>query len=107
PRPGPWRLTWFALLQVGSFVPLVLLLVLWIVGGVLVIVWVGLALLALVVPATRWFAAAHRRMAAEVLGAPVPAPYQPLPPGKPLAQLRIVMTDPMTWREVGWLLVAT
>jgi signal transduction histidine kinase len=105
-RPGPWRLTGYAGVQVLSVVPLILLLVLWIVGAALVLVWVGLALLAVAVPATRWLVGVHRRMAARVLGTPLPVPYQPVPRGA-LAWMRAVVSDPMTWRDLGWILVAT
>ncbi len=105
-QPSRWLLTGYAAVQVLSVVPLLLLLVLSVVGGVLVVVWVGLALLAVAVPATRWFADRHRSMAARVLGVPVPRPYRPLPRGGPLARLRAVLVDPMTWRDLGWILAA-
>ena len=105
-RPGPWRLTGYAAVQVFSVVPLLVLLVLWIVGAALVLVWVGLALLALAVPVTRWLVNLHRRMAGRVLGSPLPVPYAPIPRG-PLAWVRPVVSDPMTWRDLGWIIVAT
>jgi signal transduction histidine kinase len=105
-QPSRWLLTGYAAAQVMSVVPLLVLLVLSVVGGVLVVVWVGLALLALAVPATRWFADRHRSMAARVLGVPVPRPYRPVPRGGPLARLRAVLVDPMTWRDLGWILAA-
>ncbi|WP_162529900.1 sensor histidine kinase [Nocardioides caldifontis] len=105
-RPGPWRLTGYAAVQVLSVVPLIVLLVLWILGAALVLVWAGLAILAVAVPATRWLVGVHRRMAGRVLGTPLPEPYAPVPPG-PLAWVRPVVSDPMTWRDLGWILVAT
>ena len=44
PPPGPLRLTAYAAEQVLWLVPLVLGLALFVVGGVLAIIWVGLAL---------------------------------------------------------------
>ena len=38
---------------------------------------VGIPILLLTLPATRWLADVHRRMAADVLGSPVPSPYRP------------------------------
>ncbi len=107
PAAGPLELTGYAALQVLLAMPLLVLLVLWIAGGALVIAWVGIALLVPTVPATRWIANQHRAMAARVLGSPVPDPYRPVPPGGPLIRLRAVAADPMTWRDLAWVLVAT
>jgi signal transduction histidine kinase len=107
PEPaGRWRLTGYAGLQLLALVPLVILFVLWVVGSVLVLVWVGLAVLGAVVPVTRWLANAHRRMAARTLGVPVPAPYLPVSRGGPLRRLQAVLADPMSWRDVLWILAA-
>ena len=108
-RPSPpsrLRLTGYAALQALSFVPLVVLFVFWVVGGVLMVVWVGALFLLVAVPATRWLANGHRRMAADVLGRELPAPYVPLAGRSVLDRLKIVATDPMTWRDLGWTLVA-
>ncbi len=106
PPPGRLRLTGYAALQALSFVPLVVLFVFWVVGGVLMVVWVGALFLAVAVPATRWIANGHRRMASDVLGAPMPAPYAPLAGKSVLGRLRTVATDPSTWRDLGWQLMA-
>ncbi|GAA1962260.1 sensor domain-containing protein [Nocardioides panacihumi] len=107
PPVGRGRLTAYAGLQVLLAVPMILLFVLWVVGGVLTIVWVGLAILVALVPVTRAVANLHRRMAGRVLGQRLPDPYRPLPDGGPMARLRVVVVDPMTWRDLGWLLVAS
>ncbi len=104
--PSRFRLTGYAALQSLAFLAEVLLFVCWVVGGVLMVVWVGVVFLALAVPATRALANAHRRMAGAVLGSPLPAPYAPLAGLPPLRKLRVVATDPMTWRDLAWLLVA-
>lgn len=106
PPLGRFRLTGYAALQVAAFVPLVVLFVFWVVGGVLMVVWVGAAFLAAAIPTTRWLANAHRRMASEVLGAPLPAPYAPLEGKSLLQKLRTVATDPMTWRDLAWILMS-
>jgi signal transduction histidine kinase len=70
------------------------------------VVWVGALFLAAAIPATRWLANAHRRMASDVLGTPLPAPYAALSGLSMLGRLRAVATDPMTWRDLGWMLMA-
>ncbi|NYJ02003.1 signal transduction histidine kinase [Nocardioides thalensis] len=105
-RPGRLRLTGYAALQAITLVPLIVLFVFWVVGGVLMILWVGALFLAVAIPATRALANGHRRMAATVLERELPAPYVPLAGLAPLARLRAVATDPMTWRDLGWMLVA-
>jgi signal transduction histidine kinase len=104
--PGRLALTGYAVAQLLLAFVLIVLLVLWLVGGVLVVVWVGIGILAGTVPATRWIANLHRSMAARTLGAPIPVPYRPLPEGGLLAKARVVLADPMTWRDLGWLCVA-
>jgi signal transduction histidine kinase len=106
PPLGRLRLTGYAALQAASFVPLVVLFVFWVVGGVLMVVWVGALFLFAAIPATRLLANAHRRMAGKVLGTPLPAPYAPTKGLGVLGRLRVVATDPMTWRDLGWMLVA-
>ena len=106
PRVSRLRLTGYAALQAASLVPVVLLFVFWVVGGVLMIVWIGGLFLAVAIPATRALANAHRRMAAEVLGTPLTAPYAPLEGLSPVKKIQTVALDPMTWRDLGWLLMA-
>ncbi|MGY2704147.1 sensor histidine kinase [Nocardioides sp. HB32] len=100
------RLTGYAVAQLVLAFVLIVLLVLWIVGGVLVVIWVGLPILAGTVVATRWVANLHREMAARTLGQPVPVPYRPLPDGGFFQRARSVLADPMTWRDLAWLFVA-
>ena len=58
------RLTGYAVAQFFLAIVLIVLLVLWIVGGVLVVVWIGLGILTGCLVATRWIANLHREMAA-------------------------------------------
>jgi signal transduction histidine kinase len=80
--------------------------VFWVVGGLLMVVWVGALFLAVAIPVTRWIANGHRRMAADVLGVEMPSPYAPLTGKSVLGRLRTVATDPATWRDLGWQLMA-
>jgi len=104
--PGRLALTGYAVAQFFLSILMIVLFVLWVVGGVLVVVWVGLGILAAVLPVTRWVANLHRTMAGRTLGTPLPPPYRPLPPGGFFVKARTVLADPMTWRDLGWLLVA-
>jgi signal transduction histidine kinase len=100
------RLTGYAVAQFFLAIVMIVLVVLWLVGGVLVIVWVGLGLLAGCLVATRWIANLHREMAARTLGEPIPVPYRPLPAGGFFQKAHVVVADPMTWRDLAWLVVA-
>lgn len=105
--PGRLRLTGHAALHVLLVVPTLLLFVLDVVGGVLVLAWVGLLILLAAIPATRWVANTHRRTAAEALGMPVPADYLPVPPGaNPIVRATVWAKDPMTWRDLAWSLAS-
>jgi signal transduction histidine kinase len=100
------QLTAYAALQVLWMVPLLVILTLVLVGGVLVVVWVGVAILVPTLPALRWMADRQRSMAGRVLGVEIPRPYRPVPPGGPLVRLRAMAADPMTWRDLIWVLWA-
>ncbi|NYI45077.1 signal transduction histidine kinase [Nocardioides aromaticivorans] len=104
-RAGRWAATGFAVLHVLLFVPVVLTFVLVTVSAVLVVVWLGVVLLAGVLPAMRGLVGIHRWIASRLLGAPLPAPYRPLPGGL-LRDLNTRATDPLTWREILWMLWA-
>ena len=67
---------------------------------------VGLPVLMVSLPLTRWVADRHRHFAAEILGSPVPPPYRSTDGADRLERLRIMAQDPMTWRDLGWLLAA-
>jgi len=101
--PGRLALTAYAAAQLLVFVPALLLLVLSILGGVLALLWIGIPLLLVTVPATRWLADRHRRVAERVLGTPIPEQYRPHERG-PVQLVLGWARDPMTWRDLGWLL---
>ncbi len=75
--------------------------------GLLPVFFLGLPVAGTTVLAWKALARVERRRAAAVLGAPIPDP--PAPAGdarKPLsARWRARLSDPMTWRELGWALV--
>ncbi|TWD75261.1 signal transduction histidine kinase [Kribbella amoyensis] len=70
----------------------------------LIAVWVGIPMLLVFVPCTRWFANCHRRMLAGFLGAPITRPYRQPPMKGLLMRLRTILADPATWRDIVWLL---
>jgi signal transduction histidine kinase len=104
--PGRLLVTAYAAEQVLWLVPLLVGLVFFVVGGLLVVVWVGLAFVAGAVALVRVVANRQRRIAGRVLGLDLPPPYRPAPDVGPLLQLRAVVADPMTWRDLAWLLWA-
>jgi signal transduction histidine kinase len=71
----------------------------------LIAVWVGIPLLLVVVPCTRWFANCHRTILAGFTGERIPRPYRKPPMPGILMWLRTTLTDPATWRDIAWLLV--
>lgn len=101
--PSRLRLTSYAAGQLLMVVPALVLFVAAVVGGALALLWVGIPVLLIVVPAIRWLADRHRRMAERVLGTAIPAQYRPNEPG-PVRRLLGWARDPMTWRDLGWLL---
>lgn len=103
---SPWTVTGFAALQLLMVAPTVLIFVLVAVGGVLALVTLGVPLLLVAVPGLRWITGQHRRMAAKVLGHEVPAGYLPTVGLPPLRRLQTWALDPMTWRELLWVLVS-
>jgi signal transduction histidine kinase len=106
PRPpSRLRLTAYAAWQLALFVPSLLVLIFLLVGGVLAIIMVGLLFLLVAVPSCRWIADEHRRMAANVLGTPIPNQYRPTEPGI-VGKVTGWARDPMTWRDLGWLVAA-
>jgi signal transduction histidine kinase len=104
-RAGRWAVTGYAALQVLLFVPVVVTFVLVVVSAALVVVWLGVLLLAGLLPVMRGLVGWHRTMSGRILGAPTTAPYLPLP-GGPIANLQVRAADPMTWRDLLWMLWA-
>jgi signal transduction histidine kinase len=103
---GRLRMTAYAAAQLPLSVLALVLFVLDAIALVLSIAVIGVPLLLVLVPVTRWVVGLHRRMAASVLGVPVPAAYHPTDGARTLQRLRMVGADPMTWRDLAWLLAA-
>jgi signal transduction histidine kinase len=103
---GRLRLTGYAALQLPLSVLALVLFVLDVAAIVLSIAVIGVPFLLVLLPVTRWLAGRHRKMAGRVLGVPVPASYRPTDGARGLDRLRIAGADPMTWRDLGWLLAA-
>ena len=103
---GRLRITGYAAAQVLLAVPLLVVFVFFWVGGATAIIVVGMVILAPSLSALRWMAERHRSMAAQVLGEPMPAGYRPLPEGDPFRRVLLQLGDPMTWREVAWVVYA-
>ena len=71
----------------------------------LIAVWVGIPMLLVFVPCTRWFANCHRTMLAGFTGETILRPYRKPPMPGILMWLRTTLADPATWRDIAWLLV--
>ncbi|MFL6157052.1 MAG: sensor histidine kinase [Marmoricola sp.] len=105
--PGRFRLTLYAAGHLLMLLPTLLFFVLTVVGGILAVVWVGLPVLFLLVPASRWIAGRHRLLAEKILGTPVRAEYRPVPAGTHLPTRVVIWArDPMTWRDLAWMFTA-
>jgi signal transduction histidine kinase len=105
-RPSAWDGRWFGALYLLSGPVTMTLLIVSVTGLGLIPVTVGIAMLALSIPATRWIADRHREGAARLLGDPVPAPYRPDRDGGWLSRLVGRAKDPQNWRDLVWLLVS-
>src|SRR5262245_27743893 len=103
---GRVRMTGYAAAQIPLAVLSLVLFVVDVVAAVLAVVVIGLPILMVSMPLTRWVANVHRRFAARVLGSPVPSPYRPTEASGRLERLRGMAADPMSWRDLAWLLAA-
>ncbi|HET6152296.1 MAG TPA: sensor domain-containing protein [Marmoricola sp.] len=105
--PSRLQLTGYAFLQVVLAVPTLLFFLLSVIGGALAVAWVGLAMLVLAIPASRWIANRHRAIASRILHTPVPAEYRRPAEGAHLIDRTLTWArDPMTWRDLAWALVS-
>ena len=71
----------------------------------LIAVWVGIPMLLVFIPCTRWFANCHRTLFAGITGTPIQRPYRKPPIPGVLMWLRTTLADPATWRDIAWLIV--
>ncbi len=105
-KPSPWRLTGYALAQVVLFPLALVAVILSVVSGVLAVITVGVPLLLVSLPALRWITDRHRAMAARTLGHPLPHGRLSTEGMSAVSRIRVWAMDPMTWREIGWVLCA-
>jgi len=103
---GHFRMTGYAALQLPLAVLSLVLFIVDVVASVLAVIVIGLPILMVSIPLTRWVVNLHRHFAAEVLGSPVPPPYRSTAGATGLRRLVIMAQDPMTWRDLAWLVVA-
>jgi signal transduction histidine kinase len=103
---GRLRLTGYAALQLPLSVLALALFIVDVVAAVLAVIVIGIPVLMVSLRVSRWLVNVHRRMAGEILGSPVPAPYGVPEAGSALERLRAAAVDPLTWRDLAWLLVA-
>ncbi|TFV64967.1 UNVERIFIED_ORG: sensor histidine kinase [Bacillus sp. AZ43] len=68
-------------------------------GAGLLVVWVGVAVLALTLLAARGFATVERAWLPSVLGRPVPQPAYLTAEGRPVRKLITPLRDPQTWLD--------
>lgn len=106
-RPNPFKAIGF---MIATF-PLRILQFVLIVVGVTVgvattIIWVGIPILLLTTAAARQFGDLERRWVPAMLGTRIPAAERLPLEGNLLRSWRIQLTDPTTWRDAGYLLLA-
>ena len=106
PAPSRLRMTGYAAAQLLLAVPCIVAFVLVVVGGATALVAVGLPILLVGVPLCRWVANRHRLMAGRVLGTPLPPAYREPQAGGLGQRILGWAVDPMTWRDLAWLLVS-
>jgi signal transduction histidine kinase len=110
PRPTWRRLRpahWIAWAYLATSPLAIVLLALSLVGIVLAPFMVGIPVLALALPATRWLAGLHRQLAQVTLGVPVEGRYAVSPSTAWSSRARTIVRDPQRWRDLAWLAVAS
>lgn len=105
-RPlGRLALTGVAWLYMLLAIPVIVLFGLEVTFIPLTIITIGLLVLQAVVPMVAGVAGLHRRLAAAVLGEPVPTPYRTYSGGGWLVNLNGWIRDPARWRDLLWMFV--
>jgi len=108
PKPGPFRAMGFML---ASFVLRIIQFVLIITGLAVgistVVVWVGIPILIATTGFVRWSADVERRWVRKALSTPIPdAERLPTEGAGPLRRWQTRLTDPSTWRDLLYLVIA-
>jgi len=81
------------------------LLVLTIIGLATSVIWVGIPILMAVTVCWRGLARLERVWIRTTLGADIPSPYRPPPPGSLFRRWRAMLADPATWRDISYLVL--
>jgi signal transduction histidine kinase len=89
--------------QIGLSVTGLVLVVFTILGGALIVVWVGLPILFVSMTLARAAARLERKVIGAVIRSPVADPYLPSGSGNLVARLGALARDPATWRDALWL----
>lgn len=73
----------------------------------LFVVWIGLPMFIGAIALSRVWADAGRWVTGRITGRPVERPYRPVPRGSGFfGRVKVLITDPATWRDYLWVLVA-
>ncbi|GAA1077656.1 sensor histidine kinase [Nocardiopsis metallicus] len=103
PKAGPLTALAYTLLLVSQNIAAFLLLPLVLASAILTLIWVGLPFTILTATTLRTIANAQRSTLTRINPQqPVPAAYRPLPPTGVHTRVRIILTDPATWRDLLW-----
>ncbi|MEU3018751.1 sensor domain-containing protein [Nocardiopsis sp. NPDC007018] len=104
PTPGPLTTLAYTLLLVSHNTAAFLLTPLVLASSLLTLIWIGLPFTILTATTLRTIANAQRTTLTHLNPhQPVPATYRPMPPTGVHARVRVILTDPTTWRDILWL----
>ncbi|MDV6011139.1 sensor histidine kinase [Haloechinothrix sp. LS1_15] len=90
-------------IRLGQFVAVV---VLTLVGIATTVVWIGVPILMVITALVRYLGDRERQWIRTMLGAPLPPAVRSPESGGHVRRWRVRLTDPSTWRDLGYLLLA-
>ncbi|GHC81380.1 histidine kinase [Nocardiopsis terrae] len=103
-KAGPLTTLAYILLLVSHNIAAFLLLPLVLASALLTLIWVGLPFTILTAATLRTIANAQRTTLTRLNPHhPVPTAYRPMPPTGVHSRVRVILTDPATWRDLLWL----
>ncbi|NIJ13842.1 signal transduction histidine kinase [Saccharomonospora amisosensis] len=106
-RPAAFRAIAFMVASLPlRLLQFVVIVTLSLVGLATLVVWIGIPTLMLATKVVRGFGDLERRWVSATLATPVPAADRLPKDGGPLRRWRTQLTDPTTWRDLGYLLLA-
>lgn len=107
PRPGAVRSAAFMLASFPlRIVQFVLIVVMAVTGVATTIAWVGIPILIAATALVHWFGGVERRWVSTMLDRQIPPPDQLPAAATMLHRWRLRLIDPVTWRTLGYLLLA-